>query len=363
MFRWFRFPKNYYPIFFILLLVGISVLFSNGITPKSKFSTSSPHPVTVKDQPSYEKKSNLQLNKPLIATAITHPPYPTLSVTPTPPPPGGPFCGIHKPKRDNCTCTDSPTDELIVYCENIPGCTPTGGGLIIQDANGQNPKLDVCEFYQTAFYKSPQFDEKRADTANCETWCYAKPVIYLYPTEPMFVDVSVTVPGEIIVSDPLYPEGGWKNVEAHPDGTLYYQGKKYKELFYESNVDDTRIPTRGLILKTTELREKLSIILTQLGLIKHERAEFIDFWIPRLEDLHTQYIFFSVIDPDEKQRIDHVTITPKPDTMIEFLAYFKGINMPLAPEPLILPKNPPQRIGFTAVEWGGTIDHKATDKL
>src|SRR5207248_2364939 len=43
------------------------------------------------------------------------------------------------------------------------------------------------------------------------TYCIAKPVIYLYPQTPTKVQVSLKVPGEIYISDPLYPKGtGWQ---------------------------------------------------------------------------------------------------------------------------------------------------------
>ena len=63
--------------------------------------------------------------------------------------------------------------------------------------------------------------------------CIWKPVIYLYPTKKTLVDVKVSVPGEIVVSDPLIEKleesvlrslggGGWKNVTAYPHGSLLY---------------------------------------------------------------------------------------------------------------------------------------------
>jgi len=55
--------------------------------------------------------------------------------------------------------------------------------------------------------------------------------------------------------------------------------------------------------------------------------------------------------------VDKVIITPEPDTFIFFLAYFKPLSQPIQVKPLMLPLEPPKRVGFTAVEWGGTIDN------
>jgi hypothetical protein len=80
-------------------------------------------------------------------------------------------------------------------------------------------------------------------------YCVAKPVIYLYPEKETLVDVSVKTEGKIVVSDPLYPPGGWKNVLAFPSGKLIYQGREYRELFYESEAEDIKAPQSGLIAR------------------------------------------------------------------------------------------------------------------
>jgi hypothetical protein len=186
-------------------------------------------------------------------------------------------------------------------------------------------------------------------------FCVGKPVIYLYPEVPTLVDVKVETDGDIFVSDPPYPDEGWKNVLAHPDGKLIYEGNEYRELFYESNVKDIRKPSKGLTVNSRNIRGELDSIITKLGLIQGEKTEFLDYWIPRLQALNSPYIFFSIIDPSEKDRIDKVFINPKPDTFIEFIAYFAPLEKPYDGKKLELPSIPPVRVGFTAVEWGGTI--------
>lgn len=187
--------------------------------------------------------------------------------------------------------------------------------------------------------------------------CVAKPVIYLYPTKPTLATVSLQIPGTITVSIPEYPKNGWQDILAYPDGTLSYQEKTYKELYYETAVKNIKAPEAGIIIPKQDLVQRLTAFTARLGLLPDEQAEFLTYWLPRLQGLRAPYILFSLIDPVEKERIDHVEITPKPDTMIEFLAYFKPLQTAVAPvKPLVLP-NPPQRKGFTAVEWGGTIDY------
>jgi len=189
-------------------------------------------------------------------------------------------------------------------------------------------------------------------------YCVGKPVIYLYPEVVTNVDVTVTTPGKIVVSDPVYPDGGWKNVEAHPDGKLIYNEKEYKELFYESEIQSFVKPTTGVIIPISKIEQELAGLLYQLGLNSNESREFLDFWTPKLRDLKSNYILFSVLEKEAKEKIDHVEYSPEPETRIEFIAYFKPLDIPESTEALFLPKRP-ERVGFTAVEWGGVIDNPA----
>lgn len=273
-------------------------------------------------------------------TITSNPQIPTKTPTPTPTPSNA--CSHDTGTTINpdlCKCV-----AVVLQCENKmcktanydARVTDTGDLCYTFTRNGGH--ADPCKQLADGYY------------------CYGKPIIYLYPTMPMLVDVSIETSGEIFVSDPLYPEGGWKNILAHPSGKLEYEGKTYKELFYESNITDLHVPIHGLTLKTESIEGELDMVLTKLGLIGYEKKDFIEFWAPRLRALNTPYIFFSTISEAEKERTDNVTITPKPDTFIGFIAYFKPLNYPYTGPQMVLPENPPDRIGFTAIEWGGTIE-------
>jgi hypothetical protein len=85
--------------------------------------------------------------------------------------------------------------------------------------------------------------------------------------------------------------------------------------------------------------------------------------MPELNKLQNDYILFSLFDKKEKERIDGIHVSKEPDTRIELLAYFRPLNMPVTIMPLVLPQTPPQRKGFTLVEWGGAIDFGQLKKL
>jgi len=188
-------------------------------------------------------------------------------------------------------------------------------------------------------------------------YCVGKPIIYLYPEAPTYVNVEIQTIGNIFISDPHYPEEkGWQNVLAYPNGNLSYQGKQYRELFYETDVDDFQKPNNGINISKENIEPELKQILTRLGLNEFERSEFMDFWIPILENQNKPNIQFSLITGEAKDEIDKVIIEPKPDTFIEILVYFKPLDKPFQGSTLNLPENPPVRVGFTAVEWGGVLD-------
>lgn len=279
--------------------------------------------------PTSDPHQSLQL-KPCYP--ITTTPFPT-TATPYSPP--------DAPKVPGSDCTETRM-LLCGTCETVIGADP---------ANITKLKNAGCGYLPT----DPGFAQNYGKPG-CVDECIGKPVIYLYPQKTTSVDVTLNIPGIVTVSDPLYPANGWKHIEAHPDGTLKYSGKTYKELYYETALTTkSPQPSQGVVIPTAELKTQLTTITTQLGLLPSEQQEFLDYWLPRLNALQSPYIFFSILDPNEKERVDRVTLSPQPDTWIAFIAYFKPLAAPIFVDPLSLPQEPPQRKGFTAVEWGGTI--------
>lgn len=258
--------------------------------------------------------------------------------TPTPTKDWGKYCPPDSIKRPDCECL--PYEIIVDACEYsgvFKECTSnTDCGPVI---GGCSTEFGICW-------------DGQPRTA-CVKMCFGKPVIYLYPEFPMFVNVEVQTTGEIFISEPLYLQGGWKQVFAEPSGKLTYEGKTYKELFYETKIKEKYTPDSGLSITTATIVPELDSILTKLGLNSYEKKEFMDFWVPQLKALHAPYIQFSLIQGKFKEKTDKIIISPKPDTFIEILAYFKPLEKPYQGDTLMLPENPPLREGFTAVEWGG----------
>lgn len=192
-------------------------------------------------------------------------------------------------------------------------------------------------------------------SSNAKFWCDAKPVIYLYPPEPTTVTVRLQVPGQILVSDPLYPKEGWQNITAYPNGTILYKGKEYKELFYEASITPISPPKNGVVVSKSQIAATLAEIANRLGFNNIESAALVDFWTNKLTMINKPYMLISYFEKSAKQKIDKVIIQPPPDTFIEYILYFKPIDNPISATALQFPPFP-ERKGFTAVEWGGIID-------
>src|SRR6185437_7133331 len=147
-------------------------------------------------------------------TTAPPPPGTTTGLTIIPPPPlGAPMCSWDDDNgvlvNNTCRCID-----LDVICQNGKGYTDSGQPFKIPFGDapiGYSAGQDPCG---------------TRIAPGSGRYCVAKPVIYLYPTVPTSVNVSVLTSGKVVVSDPHYPIGGWKDVFAKPDGTLEYQNQK-----------------------------------------------------------------------------------------------------------------------------------------
>ena len=96
-----------------------------------------------------------------------------------------------------------------------------------------------------------------------------KPAIYLYPNETTQINVSLSLNGKIIESDPVY-NNGW-SVIATPDGKL---NETFNYLFYEASLNYLEIPTDGWCIQNSSLETWLESNLIQFGLNYNESQEF-----------------------------------------------------------------------------------------
>ncbi len=177
----------------------------------------------------------------------------------------------------------------------------------------------------------------------------AKPVIYLYPEKETEVKVDLTLDGRLTCTYPDYGEG-W-TVTASPDGTLTDKnGQTYNYLYWEGETYAKWDMSRGFCVKGEDTARFLEDALAALGLNRREANEFIVFWLPMMQNNPYNIISFQTDVYTESAQLE---IDPAPDTLIRvFMAYSPSDTfVELEPQEL----SAPERVGFTVVEWGGTV--------
>lgn len=179
-----------------------------------------------------------------------------------------------------------------------------------------------------------------------------KPIIYLYPKEDTQVSVKLGNEDKITCSYPTYTSGGW-NVLAKPTGDLIdlNSGRNLYSLYYEcDNSAQYTMKNDGFVVESEKLVEFLEEKLSILGLTEREAEEFIVYWLPRLQANKYNYIRFATMD--EINQNMPLEFSTNPDTLIRVLMTYKPLEHPIDVEEQQL--STPERIGFVAVEWGGT---------
>jgi len=178
-----------------------------------------------------------------------------------------------------------------------------------------------------------------------------KPVIYLYPQTTTKVSVKLDPQGGFTASEPSYGTG-W-NVLAQPNGQLteISTGKSYPYLFWEGRGAVYQQPKKGFVVSQNQVETFLREKLTALGLNQKEIADFIDFWLPRMQG--APYYFVTFLGNSAMNAIAPLSVNPKPDTVIRVLMDFSPLEKPVQVEGYQI--NTPLRKGFTVVEWGGVL--------
>ena len=198
--------------------------------------------------------------------------------------------------------------------------------------------------------KQEQADDSEYVIETCnDDILFAKPVIYLYPTEKTKLTVTLGKPQDLTCTYPHY-ENGW-DVTAFPDGKLI-DNKTNRELYclyWEGTGNNTQELTEGFVIKGTDtsafLEEKLAI----LGLSETEAEEFIIYWLPKLQKNEYNLIRFATME--EINREMPIEFSAEPDTLIRVLMQYKPLKSNINIKEQKLTKV--YRNGFTVVEWGG----------
>ena len=180
----------------------------------------------------------------------------------------------------------------------------------------------------------------------------AKPVIYLYPEKEKDVSLKFNFNGKVLTTFPKY-EKSWE-IKSYPDGKIFDKKTKrfYNSLFWdgERNFDQNELEYKeGFIVERKELTSFLIEKLETIGLNNTETNDFVQYWLPILEQNEFNFIHFKT--NEEYNKISENIVHPKPETSIRIMMEFHKTdsNFQIKEQKLTTTK----RKGFTLVEWGG----------
>ena len=176
----------------------------------------------------------------------------------------------------------------------------------------------------------------------------AKPVIYLYPEAETDVTVTLDYDGELTCVYPVMNGNSWM-VTASPDGTLTDAvGQTYNYLYWEGVSRTEYDFSQGFCVAGEDTAAFLEDALNQLGLTRQEANEFIVYWLPQMEENPYNLIAFQ---REVYMEAAQLTLEPAPDTLLRVFMAWKPLEKPVEIPAQEL--TGPERVGFTAVEWGG----------
>ena len=179
---------------------------------------------------------------------------------------------------------------------------------------------------------------------------YAKPVLYLYPETETKVTVTFDKPGNLTTTYPKYIKS-WE-VLASPNGDLHDKDNKYYYgLYWEEKKNHEVDFSEGFYVDGKSAIEFLESKLSYLGLNDRERNEFIMYWLPILEKNGHSLVYFE--QTKERDQYSKINITPAPDSMLRISMHVKKVNGKVNIKEQKLETF--NRVGFSAVEWGGVI--------
>lgn len=173
-----------------------------------------------------------------------------------------------------------------------------------------------------------------------------KPNIYIYPNEQIDLVLKLNFPmgGQVVSSIPEYGSG-W-NVKVDTSGLI---NNTYSFLYYESTQPDVWQRNIGWTIHTESLELFFRQNMTDYGFKGQEIDDFIEYWIPRLNEF-PQYSIY----PQTKSTIDHVIqldFSKQPENILRLFYVIEGQNQ--LQNTLTVPKiNSFKREGYFVTEWG-----------
>ena len=174
------------------------------------------------------------------------------------------------------------------------------------------------------------------------------PNIYLYPTEPTGVSVTLAEARHIVAAEPDYPVDGWHAL-ATPSGLLLTEEGEADYLFYELRTPSGRLQREaGWCVEGHLAQASIEEAMALSGFLDNEIVDFSDFW-----DAHWPAAEWMTVYP-QTRRLGGLRIHPEPDALLRLWFVVEDgcapVEAPTLPEVV--------REGFHASEWGVVFDRQ-----
>ncbi len=179
---------------------------------------------------------------------------------------------------------------------------------------------------------------------------WAKPILYLYPEKDINVNVSFENEKVLKTTYPKYKDG-W-DVHVNSDGLITDKnGRNYYALYWDEELDKDFNFKTGFYVESKDSIRFLEEKLNEIGLTEREANEFIMYWLPKMEENGNNLVHFEFTKKREKD--NKINIDPKPDSMLRLGIVIKKVDKKVNIKEQKLERF--DRVGFSVVEWGGTI--------
>jgi len=179
-----------------------------------------------------------------------------------------------------------------------------------------------------------------------------KPVIYLYPESTMDLSVWVSPRGGFSYTEPEYGDG-W-DVTAYPDGRIVNRadGLEYPYLFWEGRGGLYSPVETYWVVDQSGVESFLRETLVKMNFNQSEIADFVEFWLPRMQ--FAPYYKIGFHGTNVMNELAPLSLSVEPDHVFRILMDYEGLDAwrPSYP-PLRLPRA--NRDGFEVMEWGGVL--------
>lgn len=245
---------------------------------------------------------------------------------------------------------DSFTNKL--YEEDYVGTEYWKDNTLTVDDSGAMSYDDYLTYHPVIYIKDPYGYYIRL--TNSEFYASggcAKPAVYLYPEETTDISVKVIPNGRLVFTLPKYNDG-WR-VRVSPDGniTSLENGKSYEYLWWDSVSYGFDKPGEGFVVSKANIDNFLTEKLGEMNLNGNEISDFKEYWIPKLNDVDTKYVYISFLFNEEVNQIAELEVSPAPKNSFRVFMIYKPMEKYTYVSPLHIQSV--NRQGYTLVEWGG----------